>query len=109
MNYYDAEPGRAAAFAVTTAAGASVSLDNVAVTGKDEPYVIRPVEETVPADSKVSVTYDPETEAYIMQNEYVKLSVGEAEGTVDEIMEIMKMADIMFWDHLQVIIFLIIL
>lgn len=90
MNYYDAEPGRAAAFAVTTAAGASVSLDNVAVTGKDEPYVIRPVEETVPADSKVSVTYDPETEAYIMRNEYVKLSVGEAEGTVDEIIRYMK-------------------
>ena len=90
MNYYDAEPGRAAAFAVTTAAGASVSLDNVVVTGKDEPYVIRPVEETVPADSKVSVTYDPETEAYIMQNEYVKLSVGEAEGTVDEIIRYMR-------------------
>ena len=90
MNYYDAEPGRAAAFAVTTAAGASVSLDNVAVTGKDEPYVIRPVEETVPADSKVSVTYDPETEAYIMQNEYVKLSVGKAEGTVDEMIRYMK-------------------
>lgn len=90
MNYYDAEPGRAAAFAVTTAAGASVSLDNVAVTGKDEPYVIRPVEGTVPADSKVSVTYDPETEAYIMRNEYVKLSVGEAEGTVDEIIRYMK-------------------
>ena len=90
MNYYDAKPGRAAAFAVTTAAGASVSLDNVAVTGKDEPYVIRPVEETVPADSKVSVTYDPETEAYIMRNEYVKLSVGEAEGTVDEIIRYMK-------------------
>ena len=85
------------------------------MTGKDGPYVIRPVEETVPADSKVSVTYDPETEAYIMRNEYVKLSVGEAEGTVDEIiryrriMEIMKMADIIFWDHLQVIIFSIIL
>ena len=46
--------------------------------------MIRPVEETVPADSKVSVTYDPETEAYIMRNEYVKLSVGEAEGTVYE-------------------------
>ena len=90
MNYYDAEPGRAAAFAVTTAAGASVSLDNVAVTGKDEPYVIRPVEKTVPTDSKVSVTYDPETEAYIMQNEYVKLSVGEAEGTVDEMIRYMK-------------------
>lgn len=90
MNYYDAKPGRAAAFAVTTAAGASVSLDNVVVTGKDEPYVIRPVEETVPADSKVSVTYDPETEAYIMRNEYVKLSVGEAEGTVDEIIRYMK-------------------
>ena len=90
MNYYDAEPGRAAAFAVTTAAGASVSLDNVVVTGKDEPYVIRPVEETAPADSKVSVTYDPETEAYIMQNEYVKLSVGEAEGTVDEIIRYMR-------------------
>ena len=90
MNYYDAEPGRAAAFAVTTAAGASVSLDNVVVTGKDEPYVIRPVEETVPTDSKVSVTYDPETEAYIMQNEYVKLSVGKAEGTVDEMIRYMK-------------------
>lgn len=90
MNYYDAEPGRAAAFAVTTAAGASVSLDNVVVTGKDEPYVIRPVEKTVPTDSKVSVTYDPETEAYIMQNEYVKLSVGEAEGTVDEMIRYMK-------------------
>ena len=90
MNYYDAKPGRAAAFAVTTAAGASVSLDNVVVTGKDEPYVIRPVEKTVPTDSKVSVTYDPETEAYIMQNEYVKLSVGEAEGTVDEMIRYMK-------------------
>ena len=90
MNYYDAEPGRAAAFAVTTAAGASVSLDNVVVTGKDEPYVIRPVEKTVPTDSKVSVTYDLETEAYIMQNEYVKLSVGEAEGTVDEMIRYMK-------------------
>ena len=38
----------------------------------------------------MSVTYDPETEAYIMRNEYVKLSVGEAEGTVDEIIRYMK-------------------